>query len=98
LQSMTAYSQSKQVLTARDADGWADRALSLHIVAVQLQQAIQERTGRRVVGLDVAPIDGQIVVRGQVRSYHVKQLALAAAVRFLEGTDVQTQFVLEVVP
>jgi BON domain-containing protein len=48
-----------------------------------VEQQIQERTHRRVGDLHVEAHDGQVVVRGQTRTYYVKQLAQVAALEVL---------------
>ena len=43
----------------------------------RITRKVQERTGRRVFGLDVQVKGGQIVLRGLAGCFHVKQLALS---------------------
>ena len=54
-----------------------------HDLCTEVEQQIQERTHRRVGDLHVETRDGRVVVRGQTRTYYLKQLAQVAALEVL---------------
>ena len=64
-------------------DSRAEPALFPEDVGARLKQQIEARTGRRVQELCVAPRDGRLWVQGRVKTYHVKQLILAAVMDFI---------------
>jgi hypothetical protein len=66
-------------------------------VDVLLEREIQTRTGRRIRALRVTPIDGHMVVCGQVESYYVKQLVLAAVMSVLEAKGIKAAIEVEVI-
>ncbi len=51
-----------------------------------LAERIKQRTSGRINQLSVETIDGRIVVHGLTRSYHARQLALAAVQAILEDS------------
>jgi hypothetical protein len=54
-------------------------------LASDLQRQILDRTNRRVRNLAIEFRPGRVVLRGQARSYHVKQLALHGLLDALPG-------------
>ena len=53
----------------------------------RLERLIERRTGGRIHNLRVETIDGRVIVHGRSGSYHVCQLALAAVLEALEGSQ-----------
>ena len=58
-------------------------AVSPMEIAKQVEAQISDRTSRRVHGLKVHPSEGRISISGRVHTFHIKQLALNAAMESL---------------
>jgi hypothetical protein len=54
------------------------------VLAEQIEQAVQSRTGGRVRGLRVHVIDGCVIISGRTSTYYNKQLVTHAA---MEAAD-----------
>jgi len=54
-------------------------------LAQQVQTRVLESTHGRIRNLQVEEFQGRVLVRGQVPSYHTKQLALHGALELLSG-------------
>lgn len=52
-------------------------------IAKRVEADICDRTSRRVHGLKVDPSEGRISISGRVHTFHIKQLALNAAMESL---------------
>jgi hypothetical protein len=64
-------------------------------LARELHGMISERVHGRIRDLNVALVDGTIVLRGSCSSHHAKQLALAAALDALgDGPSVSVQLIV----
>jgi hypothetical protein len=61
----------------------------------ELARRVRERTGRRVVGLAVEVSAEGVVLRGRVRSYHVKQLAQHGVLELLPDVGLHNAIVVE---
>jgi hypothetical protein len=57
----------------------------------QVASRIRETTHGRIRGLAVEEEQGRLIVRGQVPSYHTKQLALQGALELLSGDRLQAE-------
>jgi hypothetical protein len=62
--------------------------------AAQFEQRIVTKARGRIYGLEVNFTDGQLVLTGRCRTYHDKQLAQEAVLRF---TEPSTQVVNKIV-
>lgn len=60
-----------------------------------LAQRIAKWTGRRVQNLSVEVGGGRVVLRGQTKSYHIKQLALRGAQEVLTNVKLVNAIVVE---
>lgn len=63
---------------------------------MNLEREIQMRSWGRVRDLRVECIDGLMLIHGQVRSYHAKQLVLVAAMNYVAGRGIEVAFDVEV--
>ena len=54
------------------------------VLAEQIEQAVQTRTGGRVRGLRVHVVDGCVIISGRTSTYYNKQLVTHAA---MEAAD-----------
>ena len=54
-------------------------------LAQRVQTRVMESTYGRIRNLQVEEFQGRVLVRGQVPSYHTKQLALHGALELLSG-------------
>ncbi len=54
------------------------------VLAEQIEQAVQSRTGGRVRGLRVHVVDGCVIISGRTSTYYNKQLVTHAA---MEAAD-----------
>ena len=54
------------------------------VLAEQIEQAVQSRTGGRVRGLRVRVVDGCVIISGRTSTYYNKQLVTHAA---MEAAD-----------
>lgn len=54
------------------------------VLAEQIEQAVQSRTGGRVRGLRVHLVDGCVIISGRTSTYYNKQLVTHAA---MEAAD-----------
>ena len=54
------------------------------VLAEQIEQAVQSRTGGRVRGLRVHVVDGGVIISGRTSTYYNKQLVTHAA---MEAAD-----------
>jgi len=54
------------------------------VLAEQVEQAVQSRTGGRVRGLRVHVVDGCVIISGRTSTYYNKQLVTHAA---MEAAD-----------
>ena len=64
-------------------------------VAEVIRQCVQNRTGRRVRGLEVEVGGGCVVLRGKALSFHVKQLAQTGAREVLPDAHLQNAIEVE---
>jgi hypothetical protein len=60
----------------------------------QIEARVRDTTCNRVRDLLVEQIEGGVVVRGQVRTRHTKQLALHAALELLPGDSLSDEIVV----
>jgi hypothetical protein len=60
-------------------------------LAERIKIRIRQVTHDRIRNLDVVEVHGQVIVRGQVASHHMRQLALQGALELLSGQDCQPQ-------
>jgi hypothetical protein len=51
----------------------------------QVENRVRQSTHGRIRNLSVEEVEGQVVVRGQVPSHHMRQLALHGALELLSG-------------
>ena len=51
----------------------------------EIEDRVRKTTYGRIRDLEVEEVQGQVVVRGQVPSQHMKQLALHAALELVSG-------------
>ena len=65
-------------------------------LATSVKRQIGLRTGNRVEHLRVEEAGGQLIISGTTRTFHIKQLALAAAMDLLEGREIYAEFALDV--
>lgn len=73
------------------------RGLNMELPSTLVQQIearVRHNTSNRVRGLAVEADEDGVVVRGQVRTRHTKQLALYAALEFLPGGSLRDQIVV----
>ena len=63
-------------------------------LAEQIEDSVRNSTSDRVRDLAVEESDEIVIVRGQVRSRHTKQLALYAALQLLPGGRLRDQIVV----
>ncbi len=60
-----------------------------------LVQRISKWTGRRVQNLSIEVGGGRVVLRGQAKSFHIKQLAQRGAQEVLANTKIVNAIVVE---
>lgn len=70
-------------------------ALPLPKLLETVEKRIVQRTQVRIPALDVAVVDGRIVIRGRVPSYYLKQLVLQAVLDVV-GSPIRAQVELNV--
>lgn len=66
-------------------------SLSPDILAEQIEQAVQSRTGGRVRGLRVHVVDGCVIISGRTSTYYNKQLVTHAAMEAADDTLVMNE-------
>lgn len=66
-------------------------------LAMSLRSAITKRVGRHLQDLRVTPSDGNLLVHGRVPTYYLKQLVIAAAMRFSAANGASVVFDLKVI-
>lgn len=64
-------------------------------LADEVLKRVSDRTGGRVKGLAVDTAGGRVVIRGNTRSFHVKQLALHGALELVPPGGVVNAVVVE---
>lgn len=64
---------------------WRHRAGVPSTLVEQVETSILQTTHGRIRDLAVEEIQGRVVIRGRVPSYHTKQLALHAALELIPG-------------
>jgi hypothetical protein len=60
-------------------------------LAQKVESRVLELTHGRIRNLQVEEVQGRVLVRGQVPSYHTKQLALHGALELLSGDRISSQ-------
>lgn len=61
------------------------------VLAEQIEQAVQSRTGGRVRGLRVHVVDGCVIVSGRTSTYYNKQLVTHAAMEAADDAVVMNE-------
>jgi hypothetical protein len=60
----------------------------------EVASRVRETTHGRIRGLAVEEVQGRVVVRGRVPSYHTKQLALQGALELLTGDQFSAEIIV----
>lgn len=60
-----------------------------------LHQRVTKWTGRRVQNLAIEIGSGRVILRGQAKSFHIKQLALRGAQEVLPNAHLENAIVVE---